>query len=411
MRVLAVGNIYPPHAPGGGYELTWRSAMAHLRERGDAVRVLASVHREPGVAADALEDPDVHRELPWYWREHEFPRTGWRERIAIERSAGAVLRGHLDEFEPDVVCWWGMGGMCLGLVELVRRAGIPAVGVVGDEWMVWGPRVDAWQRGCRRLGPAAAVAERMTGLPARIELGTAAVWLFNSEEVRRRSLAAGWQLADARVEHPGIDDVLFATRPPREEWGWRLLYLGRMDERKGVHVAVRALPLLPEATLVIQGRGDPAYVERLRALADELGVLGRIEFSAAPRERLVDVYADADVLLFPVQWDEPWGLVPLEAMAVGRPVVASGTGGSAEYLRHEENCLVYSPRGSAEELAGSVRRLAADPALRGRLHQGGLATAPRFTERRYNEAIAGALDEVAAGGGARAEGLLYPAAG
>jgi glycogen synthase len=410
LRVLCVGNIYPPQAPGGGYEITWRSCVAHLRERGDDVRVLTSDHREPGVAADTREDGDVHRRLRWYWKEHAFPRRGLREVLAIEHHNAEALARQLAEFRPDVVCWWGMGGMSLGLVERVRRAGIPAVGVVGDEWMVWGPRVDAWQRLCRRLRPAAPLAERVSGLPARVELGTAAVWLFNSHEVRARSRAAWPSLADARVEHPGIDDALFQPAPPPADWRWRLLCLGRMDERKGVHVAVEALALLPDAVLVIQGRGDPSYVSRLKARAAELGALERIEFSAAPREQLAAVYADADALLFPVQWEEPWGLVPLEAMAVGRPVVASGTGGSAEYLRHEQNCLSYEPRNSAPALAAALRRLADDAPLQARLRSAGFATAARFTERRYNEAITAVLDEARAPSGAVAPESHYPAA-
>jgi glycosyltransferase involved in cell wall biosynthesis len=161
---------------------------------------------------------------------------------------------------------------------------------------------------------------------------------------------------------------------------------------------------------VIQGSGDPGYVERLRGRAAELGVLDRIEFSSAPRERLPEVYADADAVLFPVQWDEPWGLVPLEAMAVGRPVIASGTGGSAEYLRDGHNCVIYAPRGEPQELAGAVDRLAEQRALRAHLRDEGLVTAARFSERRYNQAIAATLDEVAGGPGARAAGHLYAAA-
>jgi glycogen synthase len=374
VRVLCVGNIYPPQAPGGGYELTWRSFVQHLRGRGHEARVLTTVHREPGV--DAPDDPDVFRELPWYWRDHVFLTLPWRERIALERNAASLLESHVEEFEPDAVNWWGMGGMSLGLIERVRSWGIPAVGVVGDEWMVWGPRADGWLVAARRLGPLA----RLTGLPTRVRLDGAAIWLFNSDVVMRRSGVPG------RVEHPGIDDALFTEAPPRD-WSWRLLYLGRMDERKGVHVAIEALNHLPEeATLTLQGRGDPAYVETLP-------ITDRVTFSSEPRERLRDVYADHDVVLFPVQWEEPWGLVPLEAMAVGRPVVASGTGGSAEYLRHEENALVYSPRNSAEALAAAVTRLADDPALRSRLRDGGLPTAARYTERRYNEAIENALAE------------------
>jgi len=97
-------------------------------------------------------------------------------------------------------------------------------------------------------------------------------------------------------------------------------------------------------------------------------------------------------------------------MAVGRPVVASGTGGSAEYLTDEENCLIYTPRNDARALAEAVDRLAGDADLRARLRDAGLNTAPRFTERRYNEAIAAALDEVAERDGARGPGHLYSAA-
>jgi glycosyltransferase involved in cell wall biosynthesis len=209
------------------------------------------------------------------------------------------------------------------------------------------------------------------------------------------------------VKHPGIDDALFQPAPPHDEWKGRLLYLGRMDERKGVHVAIEALALLPDATLKVQGRGDPAYVERLGRRAVELGVRHRVEFTREPRERLPALYEEADAVLFPVQWDEPWGLVPIEAMAVGRPVIASGTGGSSEYLRHEDNCLIYEPRSDAAQLARAVERLANDAALRARVRDGGLTTAPRFTERRYNEAIAAALAEAC---GARAEIRHYAAA-
>jgi glycogen(starch) synthase len=378
VRVLCVGNTYPPQAPGGGYELTWRSFVRHMRDRGHPVRVLTTVHSEPGV--DTPDDPEVYRELPWYWRNHVFLTLPWRERIALERNAASLLESHIEEFEPDALNWWAMGGMSLGLIERTRRAGIPAVGVVGDGWMVWGPRADGWLQAMSRLHFAAPLAGRLVGLPTRLRLDGAAIWLFNSEDVRRRSGVPG------RVEHPGIDDTLFVEAPPRE-WSWRLLYLGRMDQSKGVHVAIEALRYLPEeATLTLQGRGDPAYVETLP-------VSERVTFSTEPRERLRDVYAGHDAVLFPVQWEEPWGLVPLEAMAVGRPVVASGTGGSAEYLRHEENALIYSPRNSAEALADAVKRLAEDPELRSRVREGGLPTAARFTERRYNEAIEQALEE------------------
>ena len=99
-------------------------------------------------------------------------------------------------------------------------------------------------------------------------------------------------------------------------------------------------------------------------------------------------------MLFPVRWAEPWGLVPLEAMTVGTPVVASGRGGSGEYLRDGQNALVCEPE--PEALAGAVQRLAGDAALRARLRDGGFQTAAPFTEQAYNEAIEAALAEAVA---------------
>jgi glycosyltransferase involved in cell wall biosynthesis len=100
--------------------------------------------------------------------------------------------------------------------------------------------------------------------------------------------------------------------------------------------------------------------------------------------------------VFPVRWQEPWGLVPLEAMARGRPVVATGRGGSAEYLRDGENCVLFEADDPAA-LAAAVRRLASDSQLRIRLREDGLATAPSYTEPLFNEAVERALQDETTG--------------
>jgi glycosyltransferase involved in cell wall biosynthesis len=99
-------------------------------------------------------------------------------------------------------------------------------------------------------------------------------------------------------------------------------------------------------------------------------------------------------VVFPVTWDEPWGLVPIEAMAHGVPVVASGRGGSAEYLRDGENALLHRA-GDPASLAAALRRLAESPELRARLRAGGAETAPRHTARRFNEQLEALLLDAA----------------
>jgi glycosyltransferase involved in cell wall biosynthesis len=123
----------------------------------------------------------------------------------------------------------------------------------------------------------------------------------------------------------------------------------------------------------------------------------RVRFQSSPPEDVPDAYAAADAVVFPVRWQEPWGLVPLEAMAVGRPVVASSAGGgAAEYLHDEHNCLQFAP-GDATALAAALRRLAADPELRDRLIAAGHETAARFTARAFNESLERELEHTVDG--------------
>jgi glycosyltransferase involved in cell wall biosynthesis len=106
------------------------------------------------------------------------------------------------------------------------------------------------------------------------------------------------------------------------------------------------------------------------------------------------VYERTDAVLFPVTWHEPWGLVPLEAMAVGRPVVATGTGGSGEYLVDGENALLVPP-GDARALATAVERLRDDPGLRERLVAAGCRTAAEHGEARSLAAMEHEVDQLA----------------
>jgi glycosyltransferase involved in cell wall biosynthesis len=366
----------------------WRSAVEHLRARGHDVSVLTTDTR---TGATAPDDPGVHRTLRWHLRDGEFERLGPRAVVAMTRHNHRVLAGHLRTVRPDVVSFWSMGGLTLTLLEAVRRRALPAVAFVHDDWLDYGRHVDPWLAlltGPRR-GRLAPLAERLTGLPHRVDLGAAARYVFVSDHTRRHALALGLGIDAARtaVAHSGIDP-LFLDPAPEREWGWRLLYVGRLDPRKGVETAVEALVHLPGvATLELVGGWDEREEARLRAVADRLGVGGRVRFAGHRGAGDVHAaYGEADAVVFPVVWEEPWGLVPLEAMGRGRPVVATGRGGSAEYLRDGENALLFAA-GDARDLAAKLRRLAGDAELRRRLVAAGLELAPRHTEAGLNEAV------------------------
>jgi glycosyltransferase involved in cell wall biosynthesis len=197
-----------------------------------------------------------------------------------------------------------------------------------------------------------------------------------------------WRVAPAPVVPLGVETRDFPVSKPRApNWAWRLLYVGRVVGIKGVPTLLRAMADLPTgAQLVIDGHAPDAERDDMMDLVRELGVADRVRWRRSPRAALRARYRDADVVVFPSEWAEPFGIVPLEAMACGVPVVATGTGGSGEFLEDDVNCVLFRP-GDAPALAAALHRLADDAALRTRVTAGGTATALRMTMDRYAEQL------------------------
>src|SRR5947209_12735366 len=101
VRILAVGNMYPPHHTGG-YELAWQAAMRHARFLGHEVRILTSDYRATDHRDE--EDPDVHRTLRLYWdiEQYRFVHQGRMDCLWLERHNNATLHRHLLDFNPDI---------------------------------------------------------------------------------------------------------------------------------------------------------------------------------------------------------------------------------------------------------------------------------------------------------------------
>jgi glycosyltransferase involved in cell wall biosynthesis len=376
VRVLVVSNFYPPHAPGG-YELSCRDVMDRFAARGHAVEVLTTRARTSDEQPSTAPVPGVRAELEWWWYDHEFVRPSLPGRLRAERANAAVLRRAVREFRPTVVSAWGMGGMPMSLLTRCGNSDLPLVLAVCDEWPVYGPRVDAWMSAWASRPVAARVVHRLTGLPTRLPRDLDATALYVSDALRDTCETTAEVLRPTRgdVVYSGIDPVDFPSRDPEDrEWSGRLLAVGRIEPRKGFDVAIRALALLPQATLRLLGHPDPRHLGSLLDLAAELGVADRVRVDRVDRSSLAAEYAAADAVVFPSRWPEPFGLVPVEAMSQATPVVATALGGSAEFLDDGRNCLVVAPD-DPHALAAAVARLADDPALRRRLASGGRVTA------------------------------------
>ncbi|PIQ84087.1 MAG: hypothetical protein COV75_03975 [Candidatus Omnitrophica bacterium CG11_big_fil_rev_8_21_14_0_20_63_9] len=228
--------------------------------------------------------------------------------------------------------------------------------------------------------------------------------------------------ANAKVLYNGVDPDTFAPRWAKHDERQRLrqshgldgpvvLYVGRLVEAKGVHVLIEAFAAtqaaIPDATLVIVGShtfSDPtktAYIERLRALAAPLGE--RIRFVGhIGREAIHQYFLMADVLAFPSIWQEPFGMVILEAQAAGLPVVAFDHGGPSEIIRHGRNGLLVDRTQEAAGFAEALTRCLGDSTMREVIGREARWTVEeRFTWRGVAEELLRI-----AGGAARARVLI-----
>jgi glycogen(starch) synthase len=385
MRVLTLIHLYPPHHIGG-YEVACRGIMERFRARGHEVVVLTgdrgAGEGDEGVSPDAVE---VRRELRlwWNWETSQPLAPGAWQRVEIERHNQRALHSLLDRFQPDVASVWDLAFVSLSLPTILEQRRIPIVLTFLDDWITLAVDLDPWTRAFEHR-PWARPLGAGLGLTTRLPTFEGASASFASEAIGR--MIDGyrrWEFPGSPIVPFGVDTQAFpVTAPDDHPWAWHLLYVGRVNRQKGVHTIIGALPRLPaEARLDVVGHAFPEQLRDMQDLAAGLGVADRVAFSESSHEGLRDRYRSADLVVFSSEWEEPFGLVPLEAMACGVPVIATGTGGSGEYLRDGENCLIFRA-GDSEDLARTAQRVAKDVALRGRLVEGGMATAGRLNMDR-----------------------------
>ncbi|MCA1726317.1 MAG: glycosyltransferase family 4 protein [Actinobacteria bacterium] len=165
-----------------------------------------------------------------------------------------------------------------------------------------------------------------------------------------------------------------------------IVFAGRLEYEKGVQTVLEALPAIdaraPGVRFVVAGAGT--HREELEELASRSPYADRIRFEGfLDEDRLREVYAAADLVIVPSLY-EPFGLVALETMACGSPVIAADTGGLREIVHHDITGLRFTP-GDAAELAKVAVRLLTDPRLARRLSMEARST---LAERHSWQAVA-----------------------
>lgn len=168
-----------------------------------------------------------------------------------------------------------------------------------------------------------------------------------------------------------------------------ILFVGRIEPLKGIDILLRATSQLDGPFRLLVVGGDQRDNERLlylRELVDELGLAGRVTFvPALLHEALADYYNAADVCVVPSYY-ESFGMVALEAMACGVPVIASAVGGLPETVRDGESGLLVSDN-TPEAFAGRLELLLGDPELRWELSMGARSLAAQYSWANVAEQV------------------------
>jgi D-inositol-3-phosphate glycosyltransferase len=207
-------------------------------------------------------------------------------------------------------------------------------------------------------------------------------------EVRQLVKYYGADRRKITVIPPGVDTELFHPHSPEDaksRLGVRpcdrmLLFVGRIEPLKGLDTLLRAMALLANecptwahniCVAIIGGDPDTTEneeLERLKTIRAELGITDLVVFlGARDQDKLHHYYSAAEMVIMPSHY-ESFGMVALEAMACGTPVIASDVGGLAHLVRDGETGL-HVPNGNPEALAGAIARLVEDHELRERLGQ------------------------------------------
>jgi phosphatidylinositol alpha-1,6-mannosyltransferase len=208
------------------------------------------------------------------------------------------------------------------------------------------------------------------------------------------------------VVYPGLDPLFIEraltekAEKPVDNSCRILLTVGRLVERKGQDMVIRALPKIishiPNLKYRIVGEGP--YRTRLEQLAKELGVDTYVEFIGAVEDtELIREYKSCDLFIMPSRESpndaEGFGIVYLEANACGKPVIGGRSGGVPEAVLDNQTGLLTNPT-DVEEIANSVVRLLNDPLLAKRLgEQGKERVLKEFTSNYMAERVLRLISE------------------
>ena len=349
---MKIGLVTPYIYPlPGGVNAHVGFLYQHLKARGHDVRIISSTH-----GLQRASEGDIIR----IGRGFSVPSNGSMGTLTISPRFLSQCRNVLADERFDLLHFHEPFVPFLSLVLLRESTSVNVA--TFHAYNGWSP---AYEFGRRMLG---SYARRLHG---RITVSVAARYFIDK-----------YFPGDYKVIPNGVEVERFATARPIERWRDgtpNLLFVGRFEERKGLLHLLKAYRLLRregrDCRLLVVGHGPQEREARRYVLTRRLGgveLLGRVGDDEKARW-----FATSDIYVSPATGRESFGIVLLEAMAAGKPIVCSDIHGYKGVVRRGEQALLVPPR-DARALADAIARLLDDPAERTRMGESGRERSHEF---------------------------------
>lgn len=394
MRILLVNTFYYPTVIGGA-EVATQLLAEQLVARGHQVAV-ASLTREresPGFHQGVTTYHIRLRNLFWIF---DAPTASLAARacwhlvdsynVAMGRQVGLIA----DAFAPDIVHTNNLIGFSVAVWAEITKRGIPCVHTLHDYYLLCHRQVmSRSDRPCpRQCWDCRPFALPRRGMSRRID-GVVGVSRFTLDQ----HLAAGFfeETTFKAVIGNGTCLKRSGGEAERSREKIRFGFLGRLAPSKGLELLLYALNGFAADSwdLFVGGKGEAIYQDKLKAMWDRENIrfLGFVE----PGEFLAQI----DVLVVPSIWHETFGLVVIEAMTCGVPVIASKRGGIPELIDDGITGILFDPD-SPDDLAQALGTFIANPALSRTMRPAVLRRSESFSAERFVSSYAELYQDVIA---------------
>lgn len=383
MKVLLVSNFYYPR---GGDCTYLRSVQTMLEDAGHEVAIFSTQHEgnwplpsAEGTLIPAIDYAAANREKSLSSAVAVLRNSIWN------RDAARAMDALLAKWKPDVAHLQNIHAyLTPSILPVLHRHHVRIVQTLHDyKWLCPDSTLLAhctpcekchgrafWHclaGRCKKGSLSASALATAEGYLHRLRRVSSLIDLFiaPSHFIANKFIENGFPLGKIHVlPNPLPLPLLAAPQPdlslPDAAYG---VYVGSLSIVKGVDVFLRAISRIPDHPVHIVGTGGPGDIERLQALAADLGIANRVLFTGPLHgAELAAERAGAAYAVSPSIWYENLPYSVMEMLASGKPVIASDIGGIPDLVQHEKTGLLVPPN-DPDALAAAIRRLLADSAL------------------------------------------------